>query len=82
MITTSAMMKAAALPWGAFVAAFLYYTALTLITIGVGELSGVFVAVTYLVPVALYGVVLVSRGLRALAAVQIDIGHTPQALLR
>jgi hypothetical protein len=39
-------------------------------------------AVSYLLPVGLYFVTLVTRAVRALAAMPIDIGETPHALLR
>jgi hypothetical protein len=69
-------------PWNAFIAAFLYYTLLTLIAIGVADLAAGFVAVAYLLPVALYAGLLITRGVHALAALPIDIGETPHALMR
>ena len=77
-----ALAGAVSVSWSAFVGVFLYYTALTLVAIGAAELSVTFVATAYLLPVALYAIVLANRAVRALAAVQIDIGHTPEALLR
>ena len=76
------LISAVSLPWNTFVAAFLYYTALTLVLIGTSGLSGLFVALAYLTPVALYAAVLANRAVRALADLQIDIGRTPQTLLR
>ena len=76
------LTSAVSLPWSAFVAAFLYYTALTLVSIGASELAGAFVAAAYLLPAALYAAVLATRAVRALAHLQIDIGQTPQTLLR
>ncbi len=76
------VLAAVAVPWDAFVGAFLYYTLLTLIAIGVNDLSNGFMAVSYLLPVGLYVVTLVTRAVRALAAMPIDIGETPHALLR
>lgn len=82
MTRTRTIVAAFSVPWDAFVAAFLYYTLLTLIAIGVAELSVTFITVAYLLPAAAYAVFLTARGVRALAALPIEIGHTPQALLR
>jgi hypothetical protein len=67
-------------PWNAFVAAFLYYTLLTLLAIGVADLPNLFVAVAYLLPPAAYLGLLATRAVNALAALPIDIGETPHAL--
>ena len=48
-----------AVRWSMFVAAFLYYTGLTLLAIGVGELSDTFMA--YGLPVAIYFLIVVAR---------------------
>jgi len=80
-IATSAL-AAVALPWNAFIAAFLYYTLLTLVAIGGGDLAGGVMAVAYLLPVGLYAGMLVARGIHALAALPIEIGETPHALMR
>jgi len=69
-------------PWNGFVAAFLYYTLLTLITIGGVDLSFAFMVVSYALPVAAYGALLATRAARALAAMPIEIGETPHALAR
>ena len=82
MTARRTLISATAIPWNAFVVVFLYYTGLTLLAISVGELSGTFMAAAYLMPAAPYAVLLAHRVMRALAAVKIDIGHTPQALLR
>ncbi len=76
----AAVFAAVLVPWNAFVAAFLYYTLLTLIAIGVADLPAMFVAVAYLLPVALYAGLLVFRAVHALAALPIDISDTPHAL--
>ena len=52
-----------AVPWAAFVAVFLYYTVLTMLAISVAQLSDVFMAVAYGLPVGIYGVVVARRGL-------------------
>ncbi len=78
----SAVLNAVRVPWDAFVAVFVYYTVLALLAIGVADLATAFVVVAYTLPVVLYVAVLVGRGVRALAALPIDIGQTPQALLR
>ena len=69
------------LPWGAFVAAFLYYVLLTLVTIGIDQLPPLFIAGSYLLPVALYAGVLGSRAVHALSNITIDIGPTPELIL-
>jgi hypothetical protein len=74
------MLSAVMVPWNAFVAAFLYYTVLTLLVLGIANLAGLFMAVAYLLPVALYVGLLGLRAVRALAALQIDLGDTPHAL--
>jgi hypothetical protein len=73
-------LSAVAVPWNAFVAAFLYYTLLTLLVLGIANLPALFIAVAYLLPVCLYVGLLVSRAVRALAALPIDLGDTPHAL--
>ena len=82
MNITRALMSALVVPWNAFVGVFLYYTALTLVMIGGGEISEGFVAAAFLIPVALYAALLMSRAVRGLAGLRVDIGPTPQALLR
>ncbi len=75
-------LAAFALPWNAFVAVFVYYVLATLVVLGVGSLPALLVAVTYLLPPSGYAVLMVARGVRALAALPVEIGHTPHALLR
>ena len=75
------LAHAFALPWTAFVAAFLYYTVLTLIAIGVADLPATFIA-AYGLPVVAYVLVLAGRGVRALAAVRVDMGPLPYPSLR
>ena len=58
-----------AVPWSMFVAAFLYFTLLTLLAIGGVELTDRFVVVAYGLPAALYGVVLVTRVGRSVVSV-------------
>jgi hypothetical protein len=79
--SASARLFAAFMTWDAFVAAFIYYTLLTLIMIAVADVAAGFVLVAYLLPPAALAVVLVHRGVQALAALPIDIAHTPAALL-
>jgi hypothetical protein len=76
------IFSALTVPWNAFVGAFLYYTFLTLLTVGGADLPAVAMAVIYLVPLAAYAVFLVNRAVRALAALPIDLGETPHALAR
>ena len=82
MTVRSNLASALSVSWNAFVAVFLYYTVLAMVTLSVGELSDTFVEVAYLAPVALYATALAGRAIRAVAAVRIDIGHTPHALTR
>ncbi len=74
------ILSAVMVPWNAFVAAFLYYTILTLLVLGIANLPALFIAVAYLLPVGLYAGLLASRAIRALAALPIDLGETPHAL--
>ena len=76
----AALLQALTVPWNAFVGAFLYYVGLTLLAIGVANLPTLFVAVAYLLPVGAYVGLLVSRAVRALAALPIELGETPHAL--
>jgi len=76
----SALLAAILVPWNAFVGAFLYYTVLTLLAIGVADLPTVFVVVAYLLPVGAYAGLLVHRAVHALAALPIELGETPHAL--
>lgn len=77
-----ASISAFSVPWNAFVGVFLYYVLLTLIAVGGAELPlGVMVAV-YAAPPVAYLVMLVNRGIRALASLPIDLGETPHALQR
>lgn len=48
-------------PWSGFVAGFLYYVVLTLVTIGGASLSDAFVLVAYGLPVAAYASFVVAR---------------------
>ncbi len=77
---TPSLLSTILVSWDLFVAAFLYYVLLTLLAIGVAALPTVFMAITYLLPVAAYAVLVVTRAVRALAALQIDLGETPHAL--
>ena len=70
-----------ALPWPAFVAAFLYYTVLTLVVVGAADLPPVFIA-AYGVPVLAYVAVLASRAVHALATLRVDMGPLPFPSLR
>ncbi len=77
----SRILNAVAVPWPAFVAAFLYYTLLTLVVIGMADLPAIFL-VSYGLPVALYVIVLGARAVRALSSVRIDLGPLPYPSLR
>ena len=81
MSSVRAVGSALSLPWSAFVAAFLYYAALTLMALGVAGLSGLFVAVSYLLPVAAYLGFLVTRGLRALAGAPVELWPASDVVL-
>ena len=71
----SAVISFVAIPWGAFVAAFLFYVGLTMIAIGVEQLPDFAMAGAYLLPVAAYVLLLVSRAVHAVAAVPVQIGQ-------
>ena len=61
-------IAAVAVPWNAFVAAFLYYVLLAVLAFG-GASPGVpVVATAYLAPAVIYVVTLLSRSVRAGAA--------------
>jgi len=75
------LAAAVSVPWNAFIAAFLYYTLLTLASIGLAELPTLFVAISYLLPLALYAGVLIVRAVRALEALPVEIGYDQQLLL-
>ena len=64
-----------AVPWGAFVAAFLFYVGVTLAAISGAQLADTLMAVLYLLPLAAYLLVLLARALQALSAVTVRIGH-------
>lgn len=81
MTRLSSLVTAFAVPWNAFVAAFLYYTVLTLVAIGVEQLPTPFMAVAYLLPAVTYLTTLAFRAVHAVLALPVDIGHTPHALL-
>lgn len=63
------LVKAFAMPWNAFVAAFLYYTLLAMIVLG-GVSPGIpVVATAYLAPLVIYLAVLANRALQAFGPV-------------
>ena len=66
-----------AVPWAAFVGLFLYAVALTMVAIGVDQLSDGVMAVAYGAPVALYALVLLARGVHALAALPMHFDALP-----
>lgn len=71
-----------ALPWNAFIGAFLYYTLLTLIAVGGIDLSAGFMISAYAVVPVIYGAVLLTRAFQALASLRIDLFQTPHAAIR
>lgn len=73
--TAHAVITAFAVPWTAFVAAFLYYVGLTLVAISVEQLPDVAMMVAYALPVLAYALALVARALQALAAMPVTIGN-------
>ncbi len=64
-----------AVSWSAFVVAFLYYVALTLVAISVEQLPDAAMVASYLLPVAAYALFLLSRVVRAVSGVHVEIGH-------
>ncbi len=64
-----------AIPWAAFVVVFMFYAGLTIVAIGVEQLPDVPVAAAYLLPAAAYGLLIVTRAVRALAAMPVQIGQ-------
>ena len=64
-----------AVPWSAFVSAFLFYVGLTLVAISVEQLPDLTMGAAYLMPVAAYGLLLLVRTMRALAAMPVHIGQ-------
>ena len=68
------------MPWGSFVAMFLYYVALALFAVAGLQISPLIVAIVYLAPVVGYVSMLLNRGIHALVALPIEIGETPHAL--
>lgn len=75
------LITAFAVPWNAFVAAFIYYTVLAAIAIGVEQVPSGFMAAAYALPVLAYAAMLASRGVRALANIEVQIGPTPELQL-
>jgi hypothetical protein len=73
------LLQAFAMPWNAFVAAFMYYTLLAVIALG-GASPGVpVVATAYLAPVVMYVAALANRALRALGALAGEVMHPVRA---
>ena len=72
---TRAVVTFFSVPWGAFVAAFLFYVGITLVVFSVQDLPDVALIAAYLLPVAAYLLVLLGRALHALAAVPVHIGQ-------
>ncbi len=71
-----AVIAFVAVPWSAFVAGFLYYVALTLVAIGFEQLPDLAMTVAYLMPPAVYGVVLLTRTLGRLSMLPARLAHT------
>jgi len=71
-----------ALPWNAFVGAFLYYTLLALITVSGLDIGAPFVIAAYGMPLAGYLATLLVRAGRMVASVQVDLFHAPRAVAR
>ncbi len=70
------------LPWNAFVGVFLYYTLLTLIAVGGLDVSAGFMIVFYAVAPVVYGGVLLTRAVQALASIRIDLFQAPHPAVR
>ena len=64
-----------AVPWGAFIAAFLYYVGLTLVAVSVEQLPDMAMGAAYLLPVAAFAALLTLRVVRAVLAVPVEIEH-------
>jgi hypothetical protein len=77
----SSLVALVAVPWDAFVGAFLYYAILTLVVLGGADLDSPVMAAAYLaVPVA-YGLVVARRAMGALArAAAPTVGDTQLVL--
>jgi hypothetical protein len=71
-----------ALPWNAFVGAFVYYTLLAVLTVSGLDLSAPFIVAAYAMPLAFYLAMVLVRAARAIASVPIDLFHAPRALAR
>ncbi len=74
--------RSLALPWNGFVALFVYVTLLTATVIGGADLSVPAMLAAYLLPVAVYAAILVSRAVHALGAVDIHFHRAPHAIVR
>ena len=68
--------------WSLFVVVFLYYVVLTLVAISVEQPSDTGMIAAYLLPVAAYGLLLLSRAARALASTPVEIGQLALPRLR
>ena len=80
-MTARRIGSAVSMPWGLFVAVFLYYVGLTLLALGADQLSEAFVAVSYLLPVAVYAALLVKRAVRRLVGMPVELWPTPNLVL-
>ena len=80
-MTVRGLGSALSAPWGLFVAVFLYYVGLTLVALGVSELSVLFVAVTYLVPLAGYLAFLAIRAVRKVVGAPVVLWPTHNLIL-
>ena len=76
---TSSAVRAAlaflAVPWAVFVAGFFYYVALTLVAVGFEQLPDLAMTLAYLLPPAVYGVVLTARVFGRLATLSARLAH-------
>ena len=77
-----AFLRFVAVPWGAFVAAFLFYVGVTLVVFSVEDLPDVLTVAAYLLPVAAYVLVLAARAAAALVGVPWLRHATPAPLVR
>lgn len=80
--TTARALSLVAVPWNAFVGAFVYYTVLTIVAISGAEPPVTVMAIAYALPLAAYAAILVLRAGRTLSAIRIDLFHTPHAVIR
>ena len=71
-----------ALPWNAFVVTFVYFTVLSASVIGGADFAAPVMVALYLLPVAGYVALLLTRAVHGLAALDIRMPHGRHAVVR